>query len=96
MIKNHPDLTNGNPYVWLDILAKVKALEPCRLIPGHGKLGTLEDMTMMRRYITSLLYMAEQNASTGTITPTSKPPAFTARWDNAEAYEKNLEFPRSL
>jgi len=96
VIKNHPDLTSGNPHVWLDILDKVKALEPGRLIPGHGKPGTVKDITTLRRYITSLLQIAEHERLTGIVTPTSKPPAFTARWDNAEAYEKNLEFVRNL
>lgn len=94
--KHHPDLTDGSPHTWLDILEKVKTLEPTRLIPGHGKLGTVKDITTLQRYIKDLLNIAEHERITGKRVDASQPPAYTARWDNAEAYEKNLEFVRGL
>jgi glyoxylase-like metal-dependent hydrolase (beta-lactamase superfamily II) len=96
VIKNHPDLTHGDPRTWLDILEKVKALGPGRLIPGHGKPGTVKEITTLQRYIKDLLQLVEHERLTGKRVDTSQPPAYTARWDNAEAYEKNLEFVRGL
>ena len=94
--KNHPDLTDGDPHTWLNILDKVKALEPTRLIPGHGKMGTVKDITTLQRYIKDLLNVAEHERITSKRVDASQPLAYTARWDNAEAYEKNLEFVRGL
>jgi len=36
-------------------------LEPVRLVPGHGEIGTLADVTLIENYINTLLQMAEQN-----------------------------------
>jgi glyoxylase-like metal-dependent hydrolase (beta-lactamase superfamily II) len=90
VIKNHPDLTQGDPHTWLDILAKVKALNPAHLIPGHGEIGTLDDVIMIERYIKELLQMAEQNQFEEI--STLKPPAFTEGWENADAFEENMKF----
>lgn len=91
VVKNHPDLTHGDPRIWLDILAKIKALNPVRLIPGHGEPATLDDVTMLERYIHELLQMAGQGSSESAAL---QPPPIAAGWDNAEAFEKNLKFLR--
>jgi glyoxylase-like metal-dependent hydrolase (beta-lactamase superfamily II) len=93
VIKNHPDLTHGDPHAWLGILAKVKALNPIHLIPGHGGIGTLDDVIMIDRYINELLQMAEENQLEET--SDLKPLGFTEEWDNAEAFEENLKFLRN-
>ena len=90
VIKNHPDLTHGDPHAWLDILAKVKALNPAHLIPGHGGIGTLDDVITIERYVIELLQMAEQNQLEET--SALKPPDFTEGWENADAFEGNMKF----
>lgn len=85
VVKNHPDLTHGDPHKWLEILATIKALDPATLIPGHGEIASLEDITSMERYINELLQTAGQAGDV-------QPPAFTEGWDNADAFEGNIKF----
>jgi cyclase len=95
VVKNHPDLTYGNPHNWLNIFAKIKMLEPARLVPGHGELASLADVTMIERYINELLLMAEQNwreGGTAESVATLQPPSFTEGWDNIDAFERNMKF----
>ncbi len=54
VVKNHPNLTSGHPREWLNILAKIKALNPAQLIPGHGELATVNDIAAKERYINEL------------------------------------------
>lgn len=85
VVKNHPDLTRGDSHIWLEILAKIKALDSVVLIPGHGEIGSVEEITLIERYINELLQMAQQPGE-------GQPPAFTEGWDNADAFEGNMKF----
>jgi len=99
VIRNHPALFNGHPREWLTILKKIKELEPARLIPGHGELGTEADVTQVEDYINELLNMAEKNwRSGGTAEDAASlpPPAFTKDWANDEAFPKNMKFLHEL
>ncbi len=95
VVKNHPDLTHGHLRGWLDILAKIKAIDPICLIPGHGELGTLDDVTIIESYINNLLQMAENNlreGGTAESVAALQPPVFTEGWNNADAFERNMKF----
>ena len=95
VVKNHPGLSRGHPRVWLEILAKIKALDPVCLVPGHGELGTVADVTLIERYINELLQMAEKNWREGGTTESAAalpPPAFTDGWENAEGFGINMKF----
>ena len=70
-------------------------LEPARLMPGHGEIGTLANVTLIESYINTLLQMAEQNWRNGGTTENAAalhPPAFTEGWENADAFELNMKF----
>ena len=95
VVKNQPGLSSSHPREWLDILAKIKSLDPVCLVPGHGQLGTLADVALIERYINELLQMAEQNWREGGIAESVaalQPPAFTDGWENAEGFELNMKF----
>jgi cyclase len=95
VVKNHPDLTYGNPHEWLNIFAKIKTLEPACLVPGHGGLGTVADVILIERYINGLLQMAEQNWHDGGTAESAMvlpPPSFTEGWNNSDAFERNMKF----
>ena len=91
VVKNHPDLTHGNPHNWLNIFAKIKMLEPAHLVPGHGEIGILADVTLIESYINTLLQIAEQNWREGR-DATLQPPSFTEGWNNIDAFELNMKF----
>ena len=95
VVKNHPDLTSGHPREWLNILARIKALNPARLVPGHGGLATVDDIAVKERYIKTLIQMAEQNLHDGGTADSAAampPPALTQGTDNEDAFERNMRF----
>jgi len=95
VVKNHPDLTSGHPREWLNILAKIKALNPARLVPGHGELATVDDIAAKERYINTLIQMAEQNLHAGGTAESAAvlpPPAIMDGLDNEDAFERNMKF----
>jgi cyclase len=95
VIKNHPGMSSSHPHEWLNILAKINGLDPVCLVPGHGELGTLADLTLIERYINELMLMAEQNFHEAGIAESAaalQPPAFTEGWDNIEGFELNMKF----
>lgn len=95
VVKNHPDLTYGDPHNWLKILANITSLAPTCLIPGHGELGTLADVATLEGYINELLQMAKANLGERAMAKSAislHPPTFTAGWNNADAFETNMQF----
>lgn len=94
-VKNHPGLSSSHPHSWLDILAKIKALDPLHLIPGHGEIGTMADVSLIERYLNETLQMAEKNwREVGTMETAAAlpPPSFTQGWENADGFEHNMKF----
>ena len=97
--KFQPGMSSGHPHEWLNILAKIKTLDPIQLIPGHGELGTLADVELIEQYINALLQMAEQNlreGGTSESAATLQPPVLTDGWNNSEAFEENMKFLHQL
>jgi len=95
VVKNHPDLTYGDPHTWLTILAQITALAPQCLLPGHGELGTLIDVALIERYLRETLQLAEEHRradGTAESAVALPPPAFTEGWSNAEAFGRNMKF----
>jgi len=95
VIKNHSGMQNGHPHAWLDILQKIRELDPIHLIPGHGELGTVADISSMENYMRELMNMAEKNwrgGGTAEDAAALPAPAFTEGWANAESFAKNMKF----
>lgn len=95
VVKNHPAVFKGHPWKWLDILAKIKELDPIYVVPGHGELGTQTEVTLTERYISETLQMAEQHWREGGTRESAaalQPPAFTADWDNGDIFGANMKF----
>ncbi|MBK9603009.1 MAG: MBL fold metallo-hydrolase [Anaerolineales bacterium] len=97
--KFQPGMSSSHPQEWLKILAKIKALNPIQLMPGHGELATLADVELIEQYINELLQMAKQNQQAGGTAESAaalQPPTFTEGWNNAEAFELNMKFLHEL
>jgi cyclase len=50
----HPYLGEGDPDHLLTILDEIERLEPRVVVPGHGPVGTADDLALMRRYVRTL------------------------------------------
>lgn len=95
VVKNHPALLSGHPHDWLGSLAKIKILDPARLIPGHGEIGTVADVALIERYLTETLRMAEENRRAGGTAESAaalQPPAFTDGWEYSDGFGRNMRF----
>ncbi len=97
--KFQPGMSSGHPHEWLNILAKIKALDPIQLVSGHGELATMADVELIEQYINTLLQMAKQNQHSGGTAESAaalQPPVFTDGWNNSEAFEENMKFLHEL
>jgi len=49
--QGHPSMWHDQPETWISILARMEELEPIVVVPGHGPLGTREDLMLLRHYL---------------------------------------------
>jgi cyclase len=55
VIENHPWVGHGDVEHWLEILDAFEARRPRVIVPGHGPVGSVEDIPPLRRYLEGLL-----------------------------------------
>lgn len=80
VVEGHPWVGHGDIEHWLEILDAFEARRPRVIVPGHGPIGSVEDIPPLRRYLEGLL--------DGTA-------AVVDGWDFAEGHERNVEALRS-
>lgn len=56
----HPYLGDGYPDSWLSILGELKKMNADVYIPGHGHVGDVEDLTLLKQYIGMLMENARK------------------------------------
>jgi cyclase len=76
VIGSHPWVGDGDVEHWLEILDAFEARRPRVIVPGHGPIGSVEDIPPLRRYLGGLL--------DGTATAVEG-------WDFAEGHDRNVE-----
>jgi len=81
VVESHPWVGDGDVEHWLEILDAFEARRPRVIVPGHGPIGSVEDIPPLRRYLEGLL--------DGTATAVEG-------WDFAEGHERNVEALRSV
>ena len=64
-VKAHPYLGEGDPAELVRTLVKVGALDMKDLVPGHGPVGTPQDLGVMRQYVSDLEEMAGEAVKAG-------------------------------
>jgi glyoxylase-like metal-dependent hydrolase (beta-lactamase superfamily II) len=96
VVNNHPWLGDGDPHQWLQSLDRVEALHPKVLVPGHGSVGALGEVALIRRYITALLGLASEVVRAGGSAEDAEkqpiPAPFEAWEGNREGFGRNLKF----
>jgi cyclase len=93
--RNHPWMGDGSPEEWQHILTRVEQLSFIVAVPGHGELGGREDLELLRRYLASIVVLAEECMSKGLSlqeAQKAKLPAPFESWESAEVFDWNMEF----
>jgi cyclase len=86
---NHANLTRGHPPEnWLHALDRMAALQPERVIGGHGPVAGPEAIAITRSYIETLLDLAA-------IPGDPEIPEAFADWAFAEGFQQNIEALRA-
>ncbi|MFD1739736.1 MBL fold metallo-hydrolase [Bacillus salitolerans] len=75
-----------NPLKWMEILKKIHTLEIDAAIPGHGLVGTKEDITLLTRYINELCLITSEGLTNKNI----KVPDRYKHWSSPENYIQNV------
>lgn len=82
----------GNPEEWVQILDRVAELNVWAVVPGHGTIGTQEDIQRMREYISHLGALAAELASAGDQPGTVAIPEAYAAWNCPGVFHESLKF----
>jgi cyclase len=80
VVESHPWVGDGDVEHWLEILDAFEARRPRVIVPGHGPIGSVEDIPPLRRYLEGLL--------DGSATPVDG-------WGFAEGHARNVEALRA-
>jgi cyclase len=64
-VKAHPYLSEGDPVLLLAVLHRLLTLDASIFVPGHGPIGTAEDMHLMISYVEDCLSIGKELALAG-------------------------------
>lgn len=93
--KTHPMLRDGSPEEWLRILEQIEQLPIDKIVPGHGAVSTLQELILIRDYITDLIELVEEHRNAGESAEESVQlpvPAAYADWNFIHTYELNVQY----
>ncbi|MCA1054060.1 MBL fold metallo-hydrolase [Rossellomorea aquimaris] len=89
----HPTiLEESNIYDWHAILIQVENLDIDTVIPGHGSVGTKDDLTKLIQYFEEILVIAKQDRELDELVI---PHAYKA-WTSSEFFLKNIKVLREF
>jgi len=88
-VGSHMNLTRGHPPGnWIAILDRLTALEPERVVPGHGPPTGPESLTTVRRYVETIVELAAKPGD-------HEIPGEYADWAFAEGFQQNIDALRA-
>lgn len=82
---NHPLLVDGNPENWISILDHLLDKSINTVIPGHGRVGSVDILQSTREYIHDVIELAKLNSNTVNI------PIKYEAWSASENFHRNLQ-----
>lgn len=97
---HHPFLGDGDPGELPRILDLIARLNPVAIVPGHGDLGTLDDIQTMQSYLalltetalTELAFQYEDEEELSQKVAKFTVPQVYANWAHPEYFNANLRF----
>ena len=94
-VQSHAMILDGDPREWQHILERVKLLDLHTLVPGHGPVGSKEDMDTLQAYLQTIEAMAQSVIRQGGTLEDAKrlpmPPPFDSL-PASDVFEWNMEF----
>jgi len=87
-VDSHPSFfEESNPGNWIEILEKVEKMDIQQAVPGHGPIGTKNDLSKLREYIIEISEIASQS-----INPEDTPlPNKYQKWSSPEQFQNNIK-----
>lgn len=81
-VQFHPVLGQADHLHWIESMTQLESLNLTAVVPGHGKVGTRDDVMLMKQYLTDIIAVAQSLAESGAtdteIMETEIPPAYQA------------------
>lgn len=92
-VENHPWAGDGHPDEWIDIIFRMKALDPQTVIPGHGTVSAFAYARIFIRYLTLVCDTVRQAEASSTsvvkLADTAIPPQYGA-WSTPKHFRDSL------
>ena len=92
-VRSHPSIWQDDYRAWIRILERIALLEPRLVVPGHGPVGTVNDVTALRDYLLELERLATDALDSGGTAEdlAAVPiPAQYAGWDEPDLFYQTL------
>lgn len=64
-VRNQLAFWNANEREWIEILGQIEQFDAEQFVPGHGPLGTIEDVRSNKQYLGDLLQLVETYIANG-------------------------------
>ena len=94
--ESHPFMPDSDPNQWVAFLEKAEAFRVDAFVPGHGRLGTADDVKAVKEYIKSLRRLAAGVVAKGGTADDAValplPPPFDSWVDGRGRFELNMRF----
>lgn len=94
-VKTHPSTWKGNPREWINILELISVYDLATLVPGHGPVGTMDDLRQLQELLREMLHQAsavvERKGAAADAELVPVPPAY-ADWQEPELFARNMRF----
>jgi glyoxylase-like metal-dependent hydrolase (beta-lactamase superfamily II) len=94
-VRCHPFLADGDPDKLLSTLDEIDRFQPKKLVPGHGPVGGIEDLRLMKEYIHHCdqtgKQIFEKDRDEADINETMIPEQYS-KWILSNFYSTNLRF----
>jgi cyclase len=92
----HPYLADGDPNQLLKTLKEICQLDAVHFVPGHGPVGTIQDVKMLIEYVEHCSATAQMLVKAGDIDEATIKKLVVAKkyqhWQQTQFYQANLDF----